>query len=346
MRRMLLLMLNASLDNPNGNEAMRTGNKLIDSDCLQVGIAQIASVWLNRDDTLAKIVEYTHKAADGGCDLVVFGEALLPGYPFWIEHTDGARFNSPVQKEIFAHYLQQSVQIEAGNLKLLCAAALERGIAVYVGCVERAADRGGHSLYCSLVYIDKQGVIQSIHRKLMPTHEERLVWAQGDGHGLRTHKLSLFTVGALNCWENWMPLVRATLYAQGEDLHVATWPGSAHNTSEITRFIAKESRSYVISVSAIMRKIDIQKNIPHFETILENCPETLANGGSCIAGPTGEWLVEPVIGDSDELIIAVLDHKVVRAERQNFDPSGHYSRPDVTRLVVNTERQSIVSIIK
>jgi nitrilase len=316
------------------------------SDSLKVGIAQIAPVWLDRAQTISKIVEYVNKAADQECSLVAFGEALLPGYPFWIELTDGARFNSAIQKEIHAHYMQQAVQIEAGDLKVLCDVALKRGIAVYVGCIERAANRGGHSLYCSLVYIDANGIIQSIHRKLMPTYEERLTWAQGDGHGLRVHKLAAFTAGGLNCWENWMPLPRAALYAQGEDLHIAVWPGNEHNTIDITRFIAKEARSYVISASAIMRKSDFPATTPHLKTILDNSPDILANGGSCIAGPDGAWLVEPVKSEEEQLIVAVLDHKKVRAERQNFDPSGHYSRPDVTRLVLNRERQSILSIIE
>lgn len=310
-----------------------------DNDSLKVAIAQISPVWLDRAKATEKVGEYVDLASDEGAKLVVFGEAVLPGYPFWIAKTDGARFDSTIQKEIHAHYLDQAVQIEAGHLRSICDAALEGGIAVYLGCVERAADRGGHSVYCSLVYIDSKGVIQSVHRKLMPTYEERLTWAPGDGHGLTVHKLDRFTVGGLNCWENWMPLSRATLYAEGEDLHVAVWPGAVGLTENITRFIAKEGRSYVISASAVMRKQDFPSETPHLELILENVPEILANGGSCIAKPDGEWLVEPV-ADEEKLIVATLDHKLIRMERQNFDPAGHYSRPDVTRLLVNRERQS------
>ena len=151
---------------------------------------------------------------------MVFGEALVPGYPFWLEFTDGARFNSPLQKAIFAEYAAQAVQPQAGHLDVLCETAAERHIAIYLGCVERAADRGAHSLYCSLVFIDSGGEIRSVHRKLMPTYEERLVWAAGDGHGLRTHPLRAFRVGGLSCWDNWMPMARVALYAQGENLHV------------------------------------------------------------------------------------------------------------------------------
>ena len=311
---------------------------------LLVGIAQISPVWLNRNRTLAKIIEYVHLAAKENCQLVVFGEALLPGYPFWIELTEGARFNSPLQKEIHAHYMQNAVQIEAGHLNGLREAAADHQISVVLGCIERAPDRGGHSLYAALVYIDASGAICSVHRKLMPTYEERLTWAPGDGHGLRVHSLGPFTVGGLNCWENWMPLARAALYGQGEDLHIAIWPGGLHNTRDITRFIAMEARSYVISASGLMRPSDFPPETPHLAAILDNRSDILANGGSCIAGPDGEWIEEPVV-DAEKLIVAALDHRAVLQERQNFDPAGHYARPDVTRLTVNRQRQNTLKIV-
>jgi nitrilase len=313
------------------------------SDHLTVGIAQISPVWLNRGRTTDKIIEYVISAAQEGCQLVVFGEALLPGYPFWIELTDGARFNAPVQKEMHAHYVQNAIQIEAGHLDPLCKTAAEKQIAVVLGCMERALDRGGHSIYAALVYIDQAGAICSVHRKLMPTYEERLTWSPGDGHGLRVHPLGPFTVGGLNCWENWMPLARAALYGQGEDLHIAIWPGGDHNTCDITRFMAKEARSYVVSASGFMRKTDFPPDTPHLDKILNKCPDILANGGSCIAGPDGEWLVEPAM-DEEKLIVATLDYERVLQERQNFDPVGHYSRPDVTQLTLNRQRQSTLKI--
>ncbi len=312
---------------------------------LRVAAAQIAPVWLDRAETLAKICRAIDEAADHGAQLVAFGEALLPGYPFWIERTDGARFDSVVQKTIHAHYVDQAVNIAAGDLAPVCSLAARRGIAIYLGLVERAEDRGGHSVYCSLVYVDRDGQIGSVHRKLMPTYEERLSWAQGDGHGLRTHRLDAFTVGGLNCWENWMPLPRAALYAQGEDVHVAVWPGSARNTRDITRFIAREARSFVISVSGLMRREDFPATTPHLASIVKECEPILADGGSCIAGPDGEWLVAPVTG-VETILYADLEPARVREERQNFDPAGHYSRPDVTQLVVNRERQNTARFVE
>jgi nitrilase len=309
---------------------------------LNVGLAQIAPVWLNREATLAKVIDYVALAAQRQCRFVTFGEALVPGYPFWLELTDGARFNSAIQKDLHAHYLQQAVQIEAGHLEGVCAAAAQHGIAVMLGIIERPLDRGGYSVYCSRVYIGPDGVIGSVHRKLMPTYEERLTWSPGDGHGLRVHGLEAFTIGGLNCFENWMPLSRAALYAQGEDLHVALWPGNLRNTEDITRFIAKEGRCFTISVSALMRREDFPAATPHLDRILADCPAVLANGGSCIAAPTGEWVMAPVVGD-EGLFVATLDRREVQRERQNLDHAGHYGRPDVTRLVVDRRRQHIAS---
>jgi nitrilase len=315
-----------------------------ESNCLTVGVAQISPVWLNRKRTLDKMIEHVSAAAKESCGLVVLGEALLPGYPFWIELTEGARFNSPLQKEIHAHYLKNAIQIEAGHLDRLCETAVHHRIAVFLGCIERPPDRGGHSIYAAFVYIDDGGIIRTTHRKLMPTYEERLTWAPGDGHGLRVHPLGPFTVGGLNCWENWMPLARAALYGQGEDLHIAIWPGGIHNTCDITRFIAMEARSYVISASGFMRKTDFPPETPYLEAILRDCPDILANGGSCIAGPDGAWVNEPVV-DEEKLIVATIDYQSVLKERQNFDPAGHYSRPDVTQLTVNRQRQNTLNIV-
>jgi nitrilase len=309
------------------------------SDPLTIAAVQMAPVWLDRERTITKLLERLQEAARAGAQLVTFGEALVPGYPFWLERTDGARFESPVQKALHAHYLDQAVQIERGDLVSVTAVARALGVAVMLGCIERPADRGGHSVYASLVYIDAEGTIRSVHRKLMPTYEERLAWSPGDGHGLRTHRLGAFTVGGLNCWENWMPLARTSLYAQGEDLHVAVWPGGMHNTGDITRFMAREGRSYVVSTCGLMRREDIPVGLPHEGLLRETAGEFMANGGTCIAAPDGTWVVEPV-PEVERIVLATLDHRRVREERQNFDAVGHYARPDVLQLSVNRERQA------
>ena len=140
-----------------------------------------------------------------------------------------------------------------------------------------------------------------------------------------------------------MPLPRASLYAQGENVHVAVWPGNVRNTIYLTRHIAVENRCYSISVSGLMRKSDIPDYVPHAEALKAVAPAFMGNGGSCIAAPDGTWVIEP-IADIETLAIATLDEKLIRKERHNFDPSGHYSRPDVFQLKINRKRQQILDV--
>jgi nitrilase len=310
---------------------------------LQVALAQISPVWLNKNKTLDKVKTAMLEAYKEKAQLIIFGEGLLPGYPFWLALTNGAQWDLKINKVLHAHYVQNSVIIENGDLDEVCALASQYKMAVYIGIIERASNRGGHSLYCSLVFINDQGVICSVHRKLQPTHDERLTWAPGDGNGLQVHSHKGFTLGGLNCWENWMPLPRAALYGMGENVHCAVWPGSEHNTKDITRFIARESRSYVISVSALMTKNDFPKDTPYFEELLDVAPDNLANGGSCVANPDGSWLIEPIVNSEGVFCTEIYLNRIYE-ERQNFDPSGHYSRPDVTQLHLNRERQSTLKV--
>lgn len=306
---------------------------------MKAALAQIAPVLLDRDATTAKAIDAIRSASSRGASLVVFGETFLPAYPLWLSRTDGARFDAQDQKELHALYLQQAVQIERGDMNSICDAARANNIWVVMGIAEKPLDRGGHSIYATAATINNEGTIVSTHRKLMPTYEERLAWSPGDANGLVAHDCHDFRIGTLNCWENWMPLPRAALHAQGVNLHIAIWPGAVENTQDITRFIARESRGYVLSASTLIRASDIPAHIPHRDRIVTNESETMHNGGSAAANPDGTWLLEPK-PDTEDVFIVELDRGFVDRERQNFDHSGHYARPELLKLSVDRTRHT------
>ena len=304
---------------------------------MRVAAAQAHPAWGDKDAGTKRVVEWIGRAADENVELVAFGETFLSGYPFWVSRTDGARFAAADQKEAYAFYLDAAVELEGPELAQIAEAVRDLGVFTYLGITERGAGPARGTVYCTLVAIDPVRGVVSAHRKLMPTYEERLVWGAGDGHGLRVHEVGPARAGGLNCWENWLPQARHALYAQGEDLHVAVWPGSAGLTRDATRFVALEGRSFVLSAGALLSPDDVSESFPIREAALEGAPEIMYDGGSCVAGPDGEWIAEPVSGE-ERLVIADVDLARVREERQNFDPTGHYARPDVFEVRVHRRR--------
>ncbi len=296
---------------------------------LRVAAAQDAPVFLDRAATTARVLEWIDAAAGERVQLLAFGETYLPGYPFWLSETGGARFDDPLQKEAYRAYLDAAVRLEGPEIASIAAAARKAGIYVVLGVAERSS---AGSVHCTLLPIHPTRGLLEPHRKLVPTYEERLVWSQGDGAGLRAHEFEGARIGALNCWENWMPLARHALYADGVEVQVALWPGAVRNTVDLTRFIALEGRVFVLSAGALLRRSDVPSGFPLRHKLPER--EFFHDGGSAIAGPDGCWLVEPVARER-RLVVADLDLSAVARERQNFDPAGHYSRPDVFRVDVD-----------
>ncbi|WP_232541594.1 nitrilase-related carbon-nitrogen hydrolase [Nocardia bovistercoris] len=220
---------------------------------MRIAAAQARPVWLDPTAGTATVVDWLTRAAAADVDLVAFPETFLSGYPVWLARTGGARFDNPDQKAAYAYYLDAAVTLDGPHLATIRAAVADLGVFCYLGITERV--RG--TVYCTLVAIDPTRGLVGAHRKLVPTHEERLVWGMGDGNGLRTHPVGEFRASGLSCWENWMPQARHALYADGATLHVSTWPGSVRNTRDITRFIAMEGRLYALAVGAVLDYADL-----------------------------------------------------------------------------------------
>jgi nitrilase len=295
---------------------------------IRVAGVQIAPVFLNAQATWEKLRNHIQEATSEGADLVVWGETLLPGYPAWLSPAGGATFNDADQKSAYATYWRESIELNDSEIiRDMKSLASEHNTMLMGGI----AEKDGSSIYCTLLTIGPDGIIKGRHRKIKPTYEERLVWADGDGEGLKTYTLKDTKVGGLNCWENWLPLARASLHQKGEIIHVAVWPGSERNTRDITRFIALEGRSWVISVSGMLRSNDFShlttEEFPMKE-VMESGDGNWMNGGSMIVNPKGEVIVEPLV-NQEGIIYAEIDPMIAIEERQNFDISGHYSRFDI-----------------
>jgi nitrilase len=328
--------------------AVIASRRLLDADpasVLTVGAAQLGGPWLDRTARLARVIACAETAAAQGCDLVVFPETYLSGYPFWLSRTDGAKFNDPAQKDCYAYYLDSAVETRGPEVAQIADLSRDLALTVVIGVTERDTTSGGRgTAYCSLLTFDPAAGLIGHHRKLVPTYDERLVWANGDGAGLRTYPVAGARFGALNCWENWMPSARQALYACGEDVHISIWPGTTDLTTDITRFVALEGRVFSVAVSGILRAEDVPDDFPLAEELRSHSAATAFNGGSAVAGPDGRWLIEPV-ADAEGLLVVDLDLTQVSRERLTFDPTGHYSRPDVFINTVDRRRQHAVTFI-
>ncbi len=305
---------------------------------LRVAAAQTRPVWLDPDATADRMIEWIARAAEARVDVLAFGETFLSGYPFWVANTGGARFDDPAQKRAYAAYLEAAVEIDGPVVTRLVEAVRDLGVFVYAGVMERGKRSAAGTVYATLLAVSPRIGVVSAHRKLRPTHEERLVWGSGDGHGLRVHEVGDgWRVGGLNCWENWMPTARYALYGGGENLHVSVWPGAVRNTKDITRFIALEGRVWSLAAGTLLSKTDVPSDFVLYDMLDAADAWPAFDGGSAIAAPDGSWLVEPVSGE-ERLVSAEVSLGAVREERQNFDVTGHYSRPDVFGFTVNRSR--------
>ncbi len=293
----------------------------------RVAAVQATPAYLDRDATLSAAAHSITRAGTDGVDLVVFPESFVPGYPDWVW-----RKNPWSDADWYARFQDQAIELPGSALDPVCDAAVEAGTWVALGITERCASG---TLYNAVVYIDDCGQIAGLHRKLIPTGAERLVWANGQGPLLTVVDIGGVKVGSLICWENYMPLARAALYEKGIDVLLApTWDNSDEWVPTL-RHIAKEGRVFVVGIASYLRGSDVPRDLPGADDIYGGDEDFMSRGNSTIVAPGGEILRGPLTGQSGALT-ATLDLDRIAAGRHTFDPSGHYSRPDILSLTINT----------
>lgn len=296
-----------------------------------VACAQVEPVILDRERTLDKLENVAAEAAGKGAELVVFPETFVSVYPSsrWAKAFAG--WQNEGAKETFARMAQNAIAIGSPAEQRLGAAAKELGIWIVTGVNEVEPERPG-TIYNALLYHAPDGTLALHHRKLVPTNHERLVWGQGDGRGLGAVETGFGRIGGLICWENYMPLARFALYESGVEIYVTSTADDSDEWQSTLVHLARESRTYIVSPAHFQRASSYPDDFP-LESELDGAG-TLGRGGSAILAPDGSYLTGPLYGE-EGVLYAELDPSRLLAERQRFDPVGHYHRPDVLRLGVS-----------
>lgn len=304
-----------------------------------VAAIQAAPVFMDRDASVAKACQLIAEAGANGATLAVFGETWLPGYPIWLDVAPGAGlWNHQLAKDIFTRLVANAVEVPGPATEALGAAAADAGCAVVMGINERERGRTSGTLYNTIVYLGANGQLLGKHRKLTPTYTERLVWGSGDGSTLSVFDTPMGQVGGLVCWEHWMPLARHAMHVTGEQIHAALWP-TVHDMHLVaSRHYAFEGRCFVVAVGSVLRRGQVPDDLSIFHRDGIEPERLLLAGGSAIIGPDGHCLAGP-LGDEEAILYADLDLARIPAEQLTFDAVGHYGRPDVFTLTVNTAPQ-------
>ncbi len=294
---------------------------------VRVALVQSAPVAFDLAQTLDKLHALTTDAARQGAQLVLFPEAFVSGYPRGLDFGAVIGSRTAEGREWYRRYWASAIELPGPDADRIGAMARDAGAYLVVGVIER----DGGSLYCSVAFFGPDGAYLGKHRKLMPTAAERVVWGQGDGTTLPVFDTPVGRVGAVICWENYMPLLRTAMYEQGIELYCA--PTADHRDTWIAsmQHIALEGRCFVLSANQFARRTDYPDDYP---ASVENGPDAIVSrGGSCIVGPLGQVLAGPVY-DSETILLADLDLNDIIRSKLDFDVTGHYARPDVFRLVV------------
>jgi nitrilase len=306
----------------------------------KLAIVQKPPVFLDKQKTIEVAVNTVEEAADNGAELVVFTEAFIPGYPTWIWRLrPGGDWN--LSEELHAKLLNNAIVMESNDLLPLYEVAKKHNVTIVCGIEERDSKLSQSTIYNTVIVIGPDGVLLNKHRKLMPTNPERMVWGFGDGSGLKVVDTPCGRVGTLLCWENYMPLARYALYSQGVEIYIAPTYDSGDGWIGTLQHIAREGCCWVVGCGNLMKGSDIPDNFPERETLYPDTDEWVNPGDSIVIAPGGEIMAGPM-REQAGILYCDVDREKVSISKRAFDVTGHYSRPDIFTLHVNSKPQSPV----
>lgn len=297
---------------------------------VRVAIAQTASVFGDAAATLTKVAEWAGRAAEGGAQLLLFPEAFVGGYPKGADFHIFVGARTSEGRDEFRLYYEGAIEVPGPETDQLARISARHHLELVIGVVER----DGGTLYCTVLFFDPEGGLRGKHRKLMPTAAERYIWGFGDGATLPVFDTSLGKVGAVICWENYMPMLRMAMYGKGIQIYCAPTADDRPTWTSTMQHVAMEGRCFVLSAAQVIRRRDLPAGL-HNELAPPTQPDAiLMRGGSCIVSPMGAVLAGPLF-DEEGLLIADLDRRDIVRGKFDFDVAGHYARPDIFRLTVN-----------
>ncbi len=294
---------------------------------LKVAVIQATPAFFNLESGLERVQHWAQEAARQGAELVLFPESFLPAYPRGLSFGTVIGSRSESGRDQWQDYWENSVTIGGPADHKLRRLAARLQIWLVIGVTERYARSG--SLYCTLLYYDPNGNLRGHHRKIKPTGAERIVWGEGDGKDLQLLAHGPWQIGGLICWENYMPLARMTLYQQGVNLYLAPTADERDRWQSTMVHIALEARAYVLGCNQVVSRADYP--LKYRQEIPED-QEVLSRGGSVIVNPSGEVVAGP-LWQKEGILYAELDYAAIIRSKMDFDPIGHYQRPDLFTFV-------------
>jgi len=308
---------------------------------MKIAVVQKPPVYMDKAASIERAVALMEEAATGGCGMIVFPETWLPGYPTFVWRLPpGAGMKKT--DELFALSQANSVDLGKDDLAPVKAAAREHSMVVVMGHQEVDGAVSGSTLFNSVAIIDADGTLLNNHRKLMPTNPERMIWGFGDGSTLRVVETAVGRVGALLCWENYMPLARFALYAQNIDIYVAPTWDSGDTWLATMQHVAREGGCWVVGCATSLEAGDVPATLPYRDELFADPEEWVNPGDAVVYKPFGGLHAGPMRKEKG-LLIADIDVEAAPASRRKFDVSGHYARPDVFTLHVNRAKQSPIA---